>query len=84
MTLPLSPLGTIVFFLATLFAVRLIATQLPAAVASYAVVGVVFALWYLGPLLCGEGWYDICFFLGVCIGTFGHLAYMRRQKTLPA
>lgn len=80
MTLPLSPLETIVFFLATLLAVRLLATHLPAAFASYAVVAVVFALWYLGPLLCGAGWYDICFFLGVCIGTFGHLAYTRRQS----
>jgi len=52
--LPLSPIETIVFFLASLLAARLMATQLPAFIASYAVTGFLFVLWYFGPVLCGE------------------------------
>jgi hypothetical protein len=78
--LPLSPIEIIAFFFATLLAARLMATQLPASIASYAVVGFVFALWYFGPLLCGEEWSDVGLFLGVCIGGFGHMAYERQLE----
>jgi hypothetical protein len=80
MTLPLSPIETMALLLATLLGVRLIATRLAASIAEYAMVGVGFALWYLGPLLCGKDWYDISFFLGVLIGIFGQLAHVRRQS----
>ena len=79
MTLPLSPTGLLFFFLASMLAARLIATRLPASIAEYAVVGFVFALWYLGPLVCGRDWYRVCFLLGVSIGGFGHVAHIRRM-----
>ncbi len=82
MTLPLSPIETMAFFLATLLGVRLMATRLPASIASYAVIAVMFALWYLGPLLSGKDWYDLGFPWGVCIGGFGYLAYRRKMEPL--
>jgi hypothetical protein len=51
MTLPLSHIGVGVFFLATLFAVRLVATQLPASIATFAMLVIVLAVDYLGPFL---------------------------------
>jgi uncharacterized membrane protein len=79
MTLPLPPIGLWFVFLASILGARLIATQLPASIAESAVVGFVFALWYLGPLLCGKDWFEVCFLLGVCIGGFGHLAHTRKM-----
>jgi hypothetical protein len=82
MTLPLSPIEIIVFFFATLLAVRLMATRLPASIASYAVMAVMLALWYLGPFLCGRDWYGLGFPWGLCIGGFGYLAYRRKMEPL--
>ena len=78
--LPLSPIETIVFFLASLLAARLMATQLPAFIASYAVTVFLFVLWYFGPVLCGEVWSDVSLFLGACIGGFGYMAYERQLE----
>jgi hypothetical protein len=79
--LPLSPIESIVFFFATLFAVRLLATRLPAAVATYAVGGVTLALFYSGPRLYGRDWYWMGFALGACIGSFWWMAYIRMTET---
>jgi hypothetical protein len=77
--LPLSPIETMVFYFATIFAARLIATRLPASIAEYVVVGLVFALWYFGPILCGKDWYDFSLLLGAIVGGFGYLAHTRRM-----
>lgn len=79
MRLPLSPIEIAAFFFATLLAARLMATRLPASIASYAMLALMFALWYLGPPLCGKDWYDMGFLWGVCIGGFGHIAYARKM-----
>jgi hypothetical protein len=78
MRLPLSPIENLALFFATLFAARLMATRMPASIASYAVIALMFALWYLGPLLCGREWYDVSFVWGACIGGFGQMAYSRK------
>jgi hypothetical protein len=79
--LPLSPIEAIVFFFATLLAVRLLATRLPATVATYAVGGVMLAFFYGGPRLYGRDWYWIGYGLGVCIGGFGWMAHTRMTET---
>jgi hypothetical protein len=81
LTLPLSfPLSVVAFF-AIFFFVRLIATRLPARIASYSVAGVVLALFYAGPRLFGRDWYDFGFGLGVMIGGFGWMAWTRMTGT---
>ena len=79
--LPLFPIESIIFFFATLFAVRLLATRLPAAVATYAVGGVLLALFYGGPRLYGRDWYWMGFALGASIGSFWWMAYTRMNET---
>jgi hypothetical protein len=79
--LPLSPIDGIVFFFATLFAVRLLATRLPPAVATYAVGGLMLALFYGGPRLYGRDWYWLGFALGACTGSFWWMAYTRMTET---
>ena len=68
------------FFFTALVAARLIATRLPASIASYAVTAFLFVVWYFGPVLCGEVWSDASLFLGACIGGFGYMAYERQLE----
>ena len=68
------------FFFTALVAARLIATRLPASIASYAITAFLFVVWYFGPLLCGEEWSDVSLFLGACIGGFGYMAYERQLE----
>jgi|SRR5208283_491427 len=81
MTLPLRfPLSFVAFF-AIFFGVRPITARLPATVATYAISGIVLALFYIGPRLFASDWYYMGFALGFSIGDCGRVAYVRMTET---
>ena len=81
MHLPLPfPLSVVAFF-AIVIGMRLIATRLPATVATKAVGGTALVLVYVGPHLYGTDWYYMGYGLGVFIGSFGWMAYVRMTET---
>jgi hypothetical protein len=67
MTIPLSLVLSFVGFFAFWYFVQLLATQLPANIAIYAMGGVILALFFGGPRLYGRNWYWSGFPAGVCV-----------------